>query len=202
MKSPFIATLLYSIAVITNHHNSAVSCQQQVNLHFYELKPYIYYEGNQWKGIFADFMDEMARQNRKCLYDLMGVDPKASLHSLNGYQLTTLLNFTKKYTNRTDFIKHNRQYVKSGRHQNETTIWFPVLGNNELTEPTGSSLEVAFGDALAPVILRESLDLFTRIEMTVERLLGPLLVSGLVIVAGAVILRIMVGIIKIRNLFL
>ena len=100
---------------------------------------------------------------------------------------------THKYANRTDFINHNRQYIKAGRHQNETTLWFPVLGTSELPVYSADSVDVAYGDTLAPVVLRETLDLLSRVNRTTKMLLGPFLLSILVLVAAAIVLRILVG---------
>lgn len=208
----FLIVVFTTISYNTN--NSGVSCatetassqpnNNQLKLHFYELKPYIYYEGNQWKGILADFIGEMVKQNPQCWHEFIehGHRYKATFASTpktsTEYRLTNLLNMTNRYANRTDFIKHNRQYINSGKHQNETTLWFPVLGNLELANYSADSLDIAFGDTLAPVVLRESLDLLSRVNRTTEVLLGPCLISVLLLVAAAIILRILVGIDRIE----
>ena len=206
--------VLVTVFTIISHHtnncsvNDAVSQQPNSNhqklltLHFYELKPYIYYEGNQWKGILADFIGEMVKQDPQCWHDFIEhggrqyqtttsqTPPKISAEE---YHLTNFVNMTHRYTNRTDFIRHNHQYIKSGKHQNETTLWFPVLGNSELAAQSADSFDVVFGDTLAPVVLRESLDLFSRVNRTMEVLLGPCLFSVLLLVGAAILLRVLVS---------
>lgn len=198
----------FFLVTVISHHNHITSNwsvngavetpTNQLKLHFYELKPYIYFEGNQWKGILADFIGEVVRQDRQCWHDFIEHGhgykiPPQTPNMSTEYHLTNLLNMTHKYANRTDFINHNRQYIKAGRHQNETTLWFPVLGTSELPVYSADSVDVAYGDTLAPVVLRETLDLLSRVNRTTKMLLGPFLLSILVLVAAAIVLRILVG---------
>ena len=184
--------------VVTIFFVSFATQSYAIKLHFYELKPYIYYENNRWEGIFADFMTDFGQQEN-CLFEFASADPMAIEKKLGNYQINDRVNLTIQYRNRSDFIAHNLEYVRSGQHRNETTLWFPLLGN-ELA-PMDGDLDIAIDEEIATIVLSESLDFSARLERTFVRIKGLLLVTGLIIVAAAIVLRILVSLFICLNKF-
>ena len=183
MKMGKLQNQIWIMAALVLLHTATNSAN---NLHFYQLKPYLYKENNQWKGIMVESFEGVNRINQDCPFK----NPDKSLTSSS---ITSIFNFTKEYKNRTEFIRQNRLYLKNGGYLNETTIWFPALGTDLMTQEPYNDYDVISEDFIVPVVLSESLDILGRAYTTTRRLRVPVVIGVLLVVTAALILRMLVS---------
>lgn len=163
---------------------ACLSVNGHFTVHYWELKPYIYTEDGVLKGIFVDLFAEMERIDAKCAFAF------AVHHIGNGSISDAMLYTQNKSKSLPAFIAHNKEHVNDDRNRNDSTIWFPVVGDH--LQPAKTTFDVVYDDTLAIVVLQESLDVLQKFLSTGQILLETVIIATLLVIMCGYLLRVLV----------
>ena len=166
---------------------AAVACWSvhgHFTVHYWELKPYIYSEAGVIKGIYVDLFAEMTRIDAKCTFAF------ARHHQEDDSISNTMQYAENRSASLPAFIEHNSEYVQDPHNQNESTIWFPVVGNH--LQHTISSFDVVYDDTLVIVVLQESMDIMRKFFSTYLILIETGIIGILLVIMCSFLLRVLV----------